>query len=225
LTGATGLIAMLAWLIAYPIGLGLPGVDAPSDQITLFAWNHPSVLDAFAVLIAIGATLVVVFLVGLHQVLRDEQPSNVFASIGLVGGVVAQTLVMVGVVFAAAEGFLPWLSPDGIARSTVLLFLCFAISAWPTILATTAFGLALMQSTHLPRIAAWLAFATAAVHLGGGLSLAWSGPFSPSGPIAESAPALFMLWVFVVSVGLLVTRVTVRELDSPLASTAREVLP
>lgn len=220
MTGAAGLIAMLAWLIAYPIGLGLPGIDAPSDLVALFASDNASRLVAFAVLIAIGATLMFAFLVGLHQLLREGRESDVLASIGLLSGVVAQTLVMVGVVFAAGEAFMPSHSPDATARSNLVLFLLFAFSAWPTILATTAFGLALVRSP-LPRIAAWLAFATAVVHVGGGLSLAPSGPLSPSGPIAQTAPAVFMLWVVVVSLSLLVTAFKRRELPNETAELLR----
>jgi hypothetical protein len=197
---------MFAWLAAYPIGVAIPGVDAPANAVEAYAAQHGGELLIFGVLVALGATLLVGFFAGLSEQLRAASNSvQLLSSIGLAAGVMTQTLVMAGVAFAQAESLTTESGSAAVApHNNGIFYVFFAISAWPTILTSVAYGLALLRTGLCSRASAWFAFAAAAIHLGAGLSLARTGLWSLSGPISQTAPAVFMLWVIGVSVELLV---------------------
>ncbi|HET6316787.1 MAG TPA: hypothetical protein VFG86_10030 [Chloroflexota bacterium] len=208
MTGLSGLAAMLAWSVAYAVGLGLPGADATQAQLVAYADDHAFEVQTFGILLSLGAIVLLAFLVGLSHILRSVDASlGRLVTIGLLSGVALQTLVIVGCaliqfqVFAAdpaVEAFAPY--------TNTVAYLVFAFSAWPTVLMLCAYGVAIVRAGGYGFASMSLAFAAAAVHVGAGLSLARSGVLSLSGPVAELAPAVLFLWVICVSADLLVRR-------------------
>jgi hypothetical protein len=172
------------------------------------AAQHGVELETFGVLIAVGATLLVAFLVGLTEQLRAADASlSTLATTGLVAGVMTQTLVIAGVALIQAEAFaLELASTALVAHSHTVAYVLFAISGWPTALMTGAYGMAILRAGVPSRASAWLAFAAAVTHIGAGVALTPSGVWSLSGPVALTAPAVFILWVIALSVELLVRR-------------------
>jgi hypothetical protein len=189
-------------------------VDGPADRVAAYATRHRTELLVFGILVALGATLLIALLVGLSNRLRTADESvSALATLGLAGGVMTQTLVIEGAVFAQAESFIQAeaITVDAVsalfaARRNVLFYLFFAISAWPTVLAASAYGAAILKTGVPGRVAAWLAFVAAVIRIVAVVALTPSGVMAPSGPIGQTAPAIFMLWVIVVCVGLLVRR-------------------
>jgi hypothetical protein len=172
------------------------------SEVAAYAAQHGVELRLFGVLIAVGATLLLVFFGGLTEHLRTADPLLApLATSGLVGGAMTQTLVIVGVALIQFEAFAT--EP---AASNTLAYVLFTTSAWPTMLTTGAYGVAILRTGVCGRTSAWLAFAAALSHLAAGVALTPSGVLSLSGPVAKTAPAVFMLWVIIVSVELLVRR-------------------
>jgi hypothetical protein len=217
-TGAAGLAALLAWVLGYAFGVGLPGADATPSQLAAYATDHGIELELFGVMLSVGGTLLLVFQVGLSQILRAADASlRTLATTGLVGGVASQTLVIVGcaliqVQVLEADPLTAALAP----YSNTIAYLVFAFSAWPTVLMLCAYGLAIQRAAGFSLASSLLAFAAAVLHAGAALSLARGGTWSMSGPISESAPLVLFLWIACVSIELLVRR-RLRGVPLPIA--------
>jgi hypothetical protein len=219
LTGVAGLAALLAWVVGYAFGVGLPGADATPSQLAAYATDHGIELELFGVMLSVGGTLLLVFQVGLTQLLRAADGSlRTLATTGLVGGVASQTLVIVGCALIQLEVFAADPAAATLAPySNTIAYLVFAFSAWPTVLMLCAYGLAIQRAGGYSRASILLAFAAAVMHVGVGVSLARNGVWSLSGPIAEIAPLVLFLWIACVSIELLVLR---RPRSVPLPTTS-----
>jgi hypothetical protein len=207
LIGVSGIVSAVLVSTAF-FGGTAPAIDASGRVVLAYAADHRTFLLVFFCLYGIATCLMLLFFTGLRRLLSSPQPErDVWPSAMFASAIAVFTLGIAGQASATALAFRADSQTPNSARTLWDLFVALVgASNLLTIILGVATGVAIAQSSQLPR---WLAVGAgvfAAAHLGATVSWARSGAFSQTGVFTILAPVTYLAWLVAVSVVLLRTR-------------------
>jgi uncharacterized membrane protein YhdT len=193
--GTVGFALPALTLAAYPIW-AFPGTQTSGADVARWAVINHDRLVVTMVLNTVGVTLWYVFGAGVHAYLRHRLPARSLLPMCF-------TASFYGCVTLLLAGFTAFdilLYRDHSPETTILLYdLTFgllAMSGMPTVVALTAFAVAVYAHHALPRYTAHLALAGAAVHpLLLATFIVRDGPLSLEGIAITAMPAFLFTWI------------------------------
>lgn len=208
LTGWAGLTVAALTVLAALIGnyTGMPDTASSAQDVADYYSGHRGSTLAAAFITGIAwCGVFLVFLVGLRSVLagraRDAR-TDVYATIGLVGGAAFSVVLAAFVIVLSVLGFRSL--PDALAEPVHNAFLLAnAASGYATAVCVAGFLVALSRAGGFPGWLTPLGFVVIGVHVLSAASLASDGSLSPSGFFGFVAPPLFTIWMATISVVLL----------------------
>lgn len=202
LTAISGCTAFILYVVSALLIIDAPGVDSAPGALTAYAAAHSASLLLEVVVWGPITCAVVTFAAGLWALLRRaEGEPSVLATLTLIALLVTQTLVLAGFPELLVLGYRAGsLSPSEARLLFDLTYLGIALSAFPTVLAMSAYAALVLRTLVFPRWTAWLALLVAVLHVIAGVSFASSGLFSPSGMGVYLAPPAFFVWMLAVSI-------------------------
>jgi hypothetical protein len=203
ISGLAAAFGMAAWVV----GVLLIPLDAKLDKgdqyLAMVVRSHAVRLYVAGLLAVLGAVLLAGFFTVLAGVIREKYAARLLR-ISLVGCVITQTMVAVGVAFALAAVHA---SRAGSAAGIVAfgwrgLWLTFSASALPTVLFTVPAVVGLRRAGLSPAWVSALGWLSAAAHILAVCTLGQAGAFAPDGIIAALVPLTTVLWVVSVALTL-----------------------
>ena len=184
----------------------VPGFDATPEQVVHYTLVDRRSFLAATVVIAVAFSLLIVFYAGLRTLLgRAEGAPALLSTIGYGSFLVVVVLGLVAMGVAQVQAFVA-LDGDPATVKTLheLRLVLVNLSAVPTILSSTAIGVAMLRTRFPARWAGWLSLLVAVAHVPAAGALSRRGFFSPSGGATVVGPVVFAVWVAAVAVLLLV---------------------
>jgi hypothetical protein len=186
----SGAVFVVLLIIAFiPVGGETPDTDASGAKVVSFYADHQGSQIAAAVLVAVAALFLAIFVGSLRDYLRAGRPqSELWPTVALVGGAVtvAGLLVAVGMHIALVDGGNNNANPDAMVALNLLDNDNFFAFAPPlVVMLLGAGGAILSNAANLPR---WMGWAAVVLLIVG---------FTPVGFIAF---ALSGIWIIIASI-------------------------
>lgn len=207
-TAVAGIVAVVFYTATTLLIADLPAIDTPAQQLTSYFATHSTqmLLEGYGWGIISAATLC--FLTGLWAVLRRvEGESGLLAMLGLIAGMVIFAVALAGMTPVLVLGYRAGsLATSDVKLLTDTLLLGATMSALPTVVSVGAFSVLILRTGAAPRWIGALGILVMLAHLVDAGSFAQDGLLSPSGVPVYVAPILYYLWMFSVSVALLLPR-------------------
>jgi hypothetical protein len=201
-----GLIATGFNIASFALLGTLPDTDDGGLRLTRYITDHRGALLAASITLALCAVAGAVFFVGVWRHLRANRQSSLAGDAGLAGGFLLFAVLGAAAGSLQAAAFISGreggLEPDLASGLAGVFVSVFNLSAAPTLLLATGFGIALLRDGR-HRWAGWTLLAVGICHLGALASVSNHGIFAPAGAFTYLAPALYTVWMLAVSLAFL----------------------
>lgn len=169
--GVAGLAWVVAAILQFLVAPAPPSFDAPGAEIRAYLVENRSGVLTQGFLQVVGALVVVVFLVGLRDVLRGADDGPMLATVAMIaGGVLLATVLIAQAGFDAPvwiDGNAQTMSDDGLRLAWSLSYLAFGAAAPVIVLLTGSTAVAGLRSKVIPAWTAWLSALCAVAGLAG----------------------------------------------------------
>ncbi|MEA2487965.1 MAG: hypothetical protein QOF16_1619 [Actinomycetota bacterium] len=211
--GGIGFVVLQVFANAIPGGTPPGLTDSPQKVVSFFADKHSTLLLGNAAN-TLSTIFVVVFFVGLYNLLRRErpEPTEMWPLVGLIGLILTAGFVSVGQAFFTMSIFQAKDVPGATAIFNQMAVITFTLSGIFLATMLVGFGMAALRSALLP---SWLGQFALLGALAGTVASVGAGRtndiFTVMGFVAF---LLFLLWVLAASVMLM------RSTQEPAVSTA-----